>query len=104
MLGVSEQQLRAWERQGWIRSGEPISGQILFDFDSAEAGGVRSFPAEPPPDPAVRERQAEFWFQRGLALEESEAPVKEAIEAYRRAVDLNPHAAGAWVNLGTIHY
>jgi tetratricopeptide (TPR) repeat protein len=169
MLGVSDQQLRGWERQGLIRAGEsfsfkdltalhtllklrenrissqkigravaslkqaagiehplaelrfvpdgrslavrlagqkvePITGQILFDFETAAPAGVRSFPAEPAPNRAQQERLAEFWFQRGLELEERGAALQETIEAYQKAVELNPHAAGAWVNLGTIHY
>jgi len=50
------------------------------------------------------ERQAELWFQRGLELEESGAPPIQALEAYKKAVELNTNAAGALVNLGTIHY
>ena len=50
------------------------------------------------------EREAEAWFQRGLELEEAGAAIEETIEAYLKSVALNPHAAGAWVNLGTIHY
>jgi len=82
---------------------EAISGQMLFDFDTAELGAVRAFPAK---DTAskVDEKQAEFWFQRGLQLEESDAPIAEAMEAYKKAIELNPGAAGALVNLGTIHY
>src|SRR5690349_9353599 len=130
MLGVSEQQLRGWERQGLVRDPEvfsfkdlialrtllklrenristqkiglavaslkrkiagleyplsevkflpegrklsvqvagqriePISGQILFDFETAEPRGVKSFPAEPPVNRANQEKEAEFWFQR----------------------------------------
>ena len=170
MLGVSEQQLRGWERQGLVRNPdvfsfkdlialrtllklrenristqkiglavaslkqkiagleyplsevkflpegkklsvqvagqkiEPISGQILFDFETAARNDVKSFPAEPPANRAVVEKEAEFWFQRGLELEERGAPIEETIEAYQKSVQLNPHAAGAWVNLGTIHY
>jgi tetratricopeptide (TPR) repeat protein len=170
MLGVSEQQLRSWERQEFVRGAgvfsfkdlialrtliklresrisaqkiglavaslkrkiagvehplselrivpegrrmavhvagqkiEPISGQILFDFESTAPAGVRSFPAESPASRAHTERQAEFWFQRGLELEERGAPVEDTIEAYQKSVELNPHAAGAWVNLGTIHF
>lgn len=83
---------------------EPISGQILFDFETAERRDVKSFPAEPPLNRASLEREAECWFQRGLELEERSAPIEETVAAYQKSVDLNPHAAGAWVNLGTIHY
>lgn len=81
---------------------EAITGQILFDFDTAELARVESLPLPPPPPP--REQESETWFQKGLTLEETGAPIDQAVEAYQHAVDLNPHAAGALVNLGTIHY
>jgi len=81
---------------------EAISGQILFDFDAAALGGVMSFPGQ---KPSIRRlRESEEWFQRGLDLEESGAPVESAIEAYTKALEINPEAAGALVNLGTIYY
>jgi tetratricopeptide (TPR) repeat protein len=81
---------------------EAISGQILFDFDAAGLGGVKSFPDR---KRAVnRTREAESWFQKGLDLEETGAPIEQAIEAYRQVLELNPGAAGALVNLGTIYY
>jgi predicted Zn-dependent protease len=85
---------------------EALTGQMLFDFDTAELNNVKRFEA-PAPTKTERdfdETQAELWFQRGLELEERSAPLKEAIEAYERAVTLNPNAAGALVNLGTIYY
>jgi tetratricopeptide (TPR) repeat protein len=81
---------------------EAISGQILFDFDAAGLGGIKSFPDR---KRAVnRTREAESWFQKGLDLEETGAPIEQAIEAYRQVLELNPGAAGALVNLGTIYY
>jgi len=82
---------------------EAISGQMLFDFDTAEIAAVRAFPAKATGS-KVDEKQAEFWFQRGLQMEESDAPISDAMEAYKKAIELNPGAAGALVNLGTIHY
>jgi tetratricopeptide (TPR) repeat protein len=81
---------------------EALTGQILFDFDASELGGVTSFPERKPS--AVLLREAEAWFQRGLALEETGAPAEQAIEAYEKALELNPEAAGVLVNLGTIFY
>lgn len=81
---------------------EAISGQILFDFDAAALGAVASFPKTK--RSAERLRASEEWFQRGLDLEETGAPVETAIEAYAAALALNPEAAGALVNLGTIYY
>lgn len=84
------------------QSMEALTGQILFNFDCSELASVKPLPAQTPPP--TRERESEAWFQKGLFLEETGAPVEESISAYRRAVELNPQAAGALVNLGTIHY
>jgi len=81
---------------------EAMSGQILFNFDAAELGGLKAFPERKHAENVLRE--AEAWFQKGLDLEETGAPVEQAMEAYRKALELNPSAAGALVNLGTIHY
>ncbi|MBZ5723740.1 MAG: tetratricopeptide repeat protein [Acidobacteriia bacterium] len=81
---------------------EAISGQILFDFDAAALGGVKAFPERKPAINRVRE--SEIWFQRGLELEETGAPIEQAAEAYRKTLEFNPSAAGALVNLGTIYY
>lgn len=170
MLGLSEKQLRSWERQGLIERADPfsfsdlialktlqklrenripprkigraisslkqklshverplselriisdgrtiavqiagqkmeaISGQMLFDFETAELSNLKSFPAEKPSDRAGKEKESEFYFQHGLTLEETGAPVDEAVKAYQKAVELNPRAAGALVNLGTIRF
>lgn len=71
---------------------EPVSGQLLLDFDAKEIETLRSFPAKAAASPATeaeseaKERLAEHWFQRGLALEETGAPVEDAVEAYRKAI------------------
>ena len=83
---------------------EAISGQILFDFDAAELGGVKSFPERKRAAGPSRARESEAWFQKGLELEETGAPVEQAVEAYQKVLELNPSAAGALVNLGTIYY
>ena len=79
-----------------------LTGQILFDFDTSELARVEAMPPQPPPP--SREHDSEAWFQKGLFLEETGAPIEEAVEAYLQAVDCNPQAAGALVNLGTIRY
>ena len=81
---------------------EAISGQILFDFDAGELGGIKSFPERKPK--INRTRESEVWFQKGLELEETGAPVEDAVDAYQKVLELNPGAAGALVNLGTIYY
>lgn len=81
---------------------EAVSGQILFDFDAAGLATVKSLPETK--GSGSRLRESESWFQRGLDLEETGAPVEAAVDAYQKALDCNPRAAGALVNLGTICY
>ena len=81
---------------------EAMTGQILFDFDASEVGGIMNFPDRK--SAASRLREAEVWFQKGLDLEESSAPIDQIVEAYEKVLELNPEAAGALVNVGTIHY
>ncbi len=87
---------------------DPVSGQLLLDFDAREIEKLRAFPVRVPKEEAAlteaRHREAEEWFQRGLSLEETGAPVEDAAAAYRKAIELNPKAAGALVNLGTIAF
>ena len=83
---------------------EALTGQMLFNFDTSELRSIASFTPKPVFDRATAERQAEMYFQQGLALEETGALIEKAVEAYRKAVELNPGAAGALVNLGTIYY
>jgi tetratricopeptide (TPR) repeat protein len=87
---------------------EPISGQLLLDFDAREIERLKSFPIQTVAVNAAqdeaKEKLAEHWFQRGLALEETGAPVEEAVKAYRKAIEANPNASGALVNLGTISF
>ncbi len=83
---------------------EAISGQLLFDFDTGDLPILKSFPDPKTQSVPHPEEAAERFFQRGLMLEETGAPVQEAIDAYQRAIELNPQAAGALVNLGTIYY
>jgi tetratricopeptide (TPR) repeat protein len=81
---------------------EALTGQILFDFDTASLGDVKAFPERK--RSVNRMKESESWFQRGLELEEIGAPASQVIEAYEKVLELNPEAAGALVNLGTIYY
>lgn len=87
---------------------EPVSGQLLLDFDAKEIARLKAFPVQVPKEDTARleaqQREAEEWFQKGLSLEETGAPPEDAAAAYRRAIALNPKAAGALVNLGTIAF
>ena len=82
---------------------EALTGQMLIDFDASSLRPVTEL-SNREGRTADRVRQAEDWFRRGLELEESGSAVQEAVDAYRKALELNPDAVGAWVNLGTLHY
>jgi tetratricopeptide (TPR) repeat protein len=88
---------------------DSVSGQLLLDFDRAALKKMLAFPkrsedAEVARAAQIRKQEADHWFQKGLDLEQSHAPVEQAIEAYENASRLNPQAAGALVNLGTIYF
>jgi tetratricopeptide (TPR) repeat protein len=83
---------------------EPISGQLLLDFDAAELHKLLSFPDTRAPEARQKKQEAQSWFERGLEMEASGAPASQVMMAYQRAVELDPASAGALVNLGTMHF
>ena len=88
---------------------EPISGQLLLDFDEAEITKLLSFPGHAARENAGARKhksriEAEHWFEKGLELEQTGAPMEDIIQAYRKAADIDPTSAGALVNLGTVHF
>jgi tetratricopeptide (TPR) repeat protein len=87
------------------RAMEAESGQLLLNFDAVELKRLLEFrkPGQVNPD-QVQRAAAEHWFQRGLELEQTGAPLTEVIDAYQKAVELDPNSAGALVNLGTIQF
>lgn len=83
---------------------EPISGQLLLNFDHAELKRLVSFPdRKKTEENRGRRESAEKWFQRGLECEQT-GMVPDAIKAYESAINLDPTSAGAWLNLGTIFF
>jgi len=88
---------------------EPISGQLLLDFDEAEISKLLSFPGQNAGENVGARKhksrvEAEHWFEKGLELEQTGAPMEEIIEAYRKASEIDPTSAGALVNLGTVYF
>jgi tetratricopeptide (TPR) repeat protein len=88
---------------------EPISGQLLLDFDPAELHKMLSFPSQTSAQAArsaeeSRRLEAAGWFEKALELERTGAPVEDVIQAYERSAELDPASAGTFVNLGTIHF
>lgn len=85
---------------------EPISGQLLLDFDAAEISKLLSFPGQTSSAAQAwkSRREAEHWFEKGLDLEQAGAPIEEIIAAYLKAAEIDPNSAGALVNLGTLYF
>ena len=84
---------------------EAISGQLLFNFEASSQQQKVAVVERPEATISGRQvEEAESWFQRGLEIEETNGDPREAAEAYTRSLELNPRAAGAWVNLGTLRY
>lgn len=81
---------------------QPESGQILMDFPETTA---RCVPLVRPPrrstaPAAGGSESAVVWYERGCALEASDAA--SAADAYRRSIELDPTLADVHVNLGRL--
>lgn len=88
---------------------EPVSGQLLFDFADGEINKLLQLPPLEKGGAHIAQTlrnklEADRWFERGLELEQTGAPYEQIIEAYQRAAELDPHSAGALVNLGTVFF
>jgi len=74
---------------------EPLTGQFVLHFETrALAGEVR----------AMASRSAEEWFEKGLESDADPESWPQAVEAYRRAVELAPRWLEAQINLGATLY
>jgi tetratricopeptide (TPR) repeat protein len=83
---------------------DPRTGQTVLDLQTVDlekaaaatlvTGLVR--PMAPPVE------QAETWFERASETESDPAHWEEAIDAYRRVVEIDPTYAAAWNNLGLL--
>jgi tetratricopeptide (TPR) repeat protein len=90
-----------------VRDGEtawnPDSGQVVIDFqvrDLATRAAPIARRTARAAQAAAADYDADGWYELGLELE-AVAP-QEARDAYRRALELNPHHADAHVNLGRL--
>jgi tetratricopeptide (TPR) repeat protein len=78
---------------------DPIAGQFVMDFAPEE----RVVLAQHVAPIRITETAAEF-FARGVSLEEDPSSYKDAIEAYLKVIELEPHHAAAHINIGTVFY
>src|SRR5438094_3010474 len=101
-LRITAEGHRVVARDGAV-AWNPDSGQLVLDFDVARLA-QRAAPLARRQAAAARrveeDLDAEQWFDLGLELEVT-AP-DEARDAYRRALELDPHHADARVNLARL--
>ena len=74
---------------------EPLSGQFVLNFETRELDEkVRS----------ISERDADDWLALALEYEAGRKTRSEAIDAYDRALRVDPTKVEAMLNCGTLHY
>ncbi len=74
---------------------EPLSGQFVLNFETREL------------DEKVRvigERNADDWLSLALEFEADKKTKAEAMDAYERALRIDPAKVEALLNCGTLHY
>jgi tetratricopeptide (TPR) repeat protein len=85
---------------------DPISRQLLFDFERLEQMDRPSASSEPAllrGPGAGRSQGVQDMFLAAVQAEES-GEKQSAIQLYEKIMDLDPTFAPAWINLGTIHF
>ncbi len=75
------------------------SGRLCLKFDVADfQKQVDSRLAK------IESRTASEWFRRGLELQAEPRTQRQALDAFREAVKLDPQLADAYVNMGVLYY
>ena len=85
---------------------EPVSGQLLLDFDKVEISRLLNFPSQRAEETLAaalesKRRESRVWFERGIEMEQTGASVDRVIAAYLKALEYDPEAAEVHVNIGT---
>jgi len=80
---------------------EPVSGQFVLNFETREIDEQVRVITEPA---GAGRRSAEDWFATALACESSTSTRDDAIEAYDRALQVDPQKIDALLNCGTLYY
>jgi len=91
------------------RKMEPLTGQLLLDFDQDELRRLLEFPSRRAERTLALEmehrmREAEQWFERAVEMEQVGAPPEQIIAAYEKALERDPDAPAPHVNLGTLYF
>ena len=84
---------------------DPISGQLLFDFEALDGARSVSVALRPVLAGAVRsqDRDLQTLFVEAVRAEE-QGKKQAAMEIYEQILELDPAYTAALINLGTLHY
>jgi len=101
VVGCRESVIGTGVALGWAADFCPLArrkdgsgiGQLLLDFDAPQIFTPTAFASRPKIDPLV---ESEHYFQQGLTLEETGAPITEAMAAYEKAIELNSRRRERW--------
>src|SRR5271165_336078 len=74
---------------------EPLSGQFVLNFETRELEESVHF---------IAQRSADDWLAMALSYEADKKTRVEAIDAYNRCLDVDPHNVDALLNCGTLYY
>jgi len=77
---------------------EPLSGQFVLNFETRELRELGEKVC------VIAERNADDWLALALEYEAAKKTRTEAIDAYDRALRLDPAKLEALLNCGTLHY
>lgn len=85
---------------------EPATGQLVMDFqlDTLRDDVVRTLHTRDPSSQSQRSQRAYERYLEGCRLDEDDASLEKAEQAYRAALQLDPSLANAWTNLGNMRY
>lgn len=89
------------------RAIEPLTGQYVFDFDSAalQRPGETGLSTERRDNVrAMASYTAEYWFEIGMSCDATQDTLPQAAEAYGKAVEMAPDWVEAHINFGTTLY
>lgn len=81
---------------------EPVAGQFVMDF--APKAVVAAAVVAAKVKPMRTAETAAEWFTKAISLEEDPSSQGQAIEAYQKTLELDPHHAAGHINLGTLYY
>ncbi len=80
---------------------DPVTQQLCLDFES---GTPRQLSVVGGTAKPMAQADVQEMFLRAVQLEENRGTVPQAMDLYRKILELRPRHAAAAINLGTIHY